>query len=32
MQTEYKRNKDKLDTKLRTKAIDTCIFVINKSD
>ena len=32
MQTEYNRNKGKLDIKLQTKAIDTCIFVINKSD
>jgi hypothetical protein len=32
MQTEYNRNKQKLDIKLQTKAIDTCIFVINKSD
>ena len=32
MQTEYKRNKEKLDIKLQKKAIDTCIFVINKSD
>ena len=32
MQAEYNRNKQKLDIKLQTKAIDTCIFVINKSD
>jgi predicted GTPase len=32
MQTEYNRNKLKLDNKLQNKAIDTCIFVINKSD
>ena len=32
MQTEYQRNKEKLDIKLQKKAIDTCIFVINKSD
>ena len=32
MQTEYNRNKIKLDNKLKNKAIDTCIFVINKSD
>ena len=32
MKSEYKRNKNKLDIKLSQKAIETCIFVINKCD
>lgn len=32
IQEEYKKNKDKLDIKLANRALDTCIFLINKID